>query len=59
LKALGEEGMIRELIQYLQVAENLFFRNQTYLGTPIYNAVLHSLVDAKEVSTSHPQYVII
>lgn len=48
LKALGAEGMIRELIQYLQVAENLFCRNNTYLGTPIYNAVLHSLVEAKE-----------
>jgi hypothetical protein len=59
LKALGAEGMIRELIQYLQVAENLFCRNKTYLGTPIYNAVLHSLVEAKEVSTSHTHCVII
>lgn len=48
LKALGAEGMTRELIQYLQVAENLFCRNNTYLGTPIYNTVLHSLVEAKE-----------
>lgn len=48
LKALGAEGMIRELIQYLQVAENLFCRSNTYIGTPIYNTVLHSLVEAKE-----------
>ncbi|XP_034675182.1 pentatricopeptide repeat-containing protein At1g76280 isoform X5 [Vitis riparia] len=48
LKALGAEGMIRELMQYLHVAENQFFRTNTYLGTPIYNTVLHSLVEAKE-----------
>ena len=52
LKALGAEGMIRELMQYLHVAENQFFRTNTYLGTPIYNTVLHSLVEAKEVSAS-------
>ncbi|KAI5341764.1 hypothetical protein L3X38_009639 [Prunus dulcis] len=49
LKALGAEGMIRELIQYLDVAENIFCRNNIYLGTPIYNTVLHSLVEAQEV----------
>ncbi|CAK9178337.1 unnamed protein product [Ilex paraguariensis] len=48
LKALGAEGMIRELIQYLQVAENLFSFSNSFLGTPIYNTVLHSLVEAKE-----------
>ncbi|XP_048444515.1 pentatricopeptide repeat-containing protein At1g76280 isoform X1 [Pyrus x bretschneideri] len=48
LKALGTEGMIRELIQYLHVAENLFCRNNVDLGTPMYNTVLHSLVEAKE-----------
>lgn len=48
LKALGAEGMIRELMQYLHVAENQFFCTNTYLGTPIYNTVLHSLVEAKE-----------
>ncbi|XP_019453377.1 PREDICTED: pentatricopeptide repeat-containing protein At1g76280 [Lupinus angustifolius] len=49
LKALGEEGMITELIQYLQVAENLFFygRNPS-LGTEMYNIALHYLVKAKE-----------
>ncbi|BBG96352.1 hypothetical protein Prudu_005134 [Prunus dulcis] len=37
------------LIQYLDVAENICCRNNIYLGTPIYNTVLHSLVEAKEV----------
>jgi len=50
LKALGEEGMIRELIQYLHLAENLFIYRSPSLGTPMYNTVLHYLVEAKEVS---------
>ncbi|XP_050234467.1 pentatricopeptide repeat-containing protein At1g76280 isoform X2 [Mercurialis annua] len=48
LKALGAEGMTRELIHYLRMAEDLFCGSNTYLGTPIYNAVLHSLVEAGE-----------
>ncbi|KAK7280796.1 hypothetical protein RJT34_25863 [Clitoria ternatea] len=48
LKALGEEGMIRELIQYLHVAENLFIYRNPSLGTDMYNIVLHYLVEAKE-----------
>ncbi|BBG96358.1 hypothetical protein Prudu_005143 [Prunus dulcis] len=48
MPTLGAEGMIRELIQYLDVAENIFCRNNIYLATPIYNTVLHSLVEAKE-----------
>ncbi|XP_071703680.1 pentatricopeptide repeat-containing protein At1g76280 [Rutidosis leptorrhynchoides] len=43
LKALGSEGMISGLIHYLHVAENRFTG-----GTPIYNIVLHSLIEAKE-----------
>lgn len=41
LKALGAEGMIRELIQY-------FRDSKTPLGTPTYNTVLHSLVESQE-----------
>lgn len=48
LKALGAEGMINELIQYLHVVENQFSHSKTLMGTPVYNTVLHSLVDAKE-----------
>lgn len=47
MKALGAEGMIKDL---LKKAEDLFYRNNSYVGTPIYNSVLHSLVDANEVS---------
>lgn len=46
--------MMKELIQYLNVADNLFSRNGTYLGAPIYNTVLHSLVEAKEVGAFKP-----
>ncbi|KAL6995956.1 hypothetical protein U1Q18_006094 [Sarracenia purpurea var. burkii] len=49
LKALGAEGMVRELIQYLRVAESQFSRGYFCLGTSSYNTVLHSLVEAKEV----------
>lgn len=50
LKALGTEGMMKELIQYLRVAEDQFSHGNTYIGIPIYNTVLHGLVEAKEVS---------
>lgn len=49
--------MIREMIHYLHVAESLFSRNGTYLGIPIYNMVLHSLVEAKEVGTLEPCFL--
>ncbi|XVF35846.1 hypothetical protein REPUB_Repub19eG0006300 [Reevesia pubescens] len=52
LKALGAEGMTRELLQYLHVAENLFCHTNNYLGAPIYNTVLHSLVEAEESHTA-------
>lgn len=48
LKALGAERMIEELIHYLHVAETIFSRSGTSPGTPIYNVVLQSLVNAKE-----------
>lgn len=41
--------MVRELIQYLRVAENQFSRGYSCLGTASYNIVLHSLVEANEV----------
>lgn len=47
LKALGSEGMVQELLKYLHRAESQFSHNN-YLGTDTYNAVLHSLVEAKE-----------
>ncbi|XAR61556.1 hypothetical protein NMG60_11016012 [Bertholletia excelsa] len=49
LKALGAEGMVRELIQYLHMAENQFSRGYSCIGTATYNVVLHSLVEAQEV----------
>lgn len=54
LRALGAEGMIKELIHYLHMAENYFSGNNTHVGTPIYNTVLHSLVEANEVGALKP-----
>ncbi|MED6124204.1 hypothetical protein PIB30_056858 [Stylosanthes scabra] len=48
LRALGAEGMIRELVRYLHVAEDLFIYSNRSLGTDIYNTVLHYLVEAGE-----------
>lgn len=50
LKALGMEGMINELLRYLRLAENPLSSAYSFLAAPIYNIVLHSLVDAREVS---------
>ncbi|XP_021761214.1 pentatricopeptide repeat-containing protein At1g76280-like [Chenopodium quinoa] len=47
LKAFGSEGMVQELLKYLHRAESQSLVNN-YLGTDIYNTVLHSLVEAKE-----------
>ncbi|KAH9329241.1 hypothetical protein KI387_001349, partial [Taxus chinensis] len=49
LKAFGAEGMIKEVVQYFHVAEDLFnCRDAPLLGTSIYNVVVHALVQAKE-----------
>ncbi|KAH9297348.1 hypothetical protein KI387_029030, partial [Taxus chinensis] len=49
LKAFGAEGMIKEVVQYFHIAEDLFNgRDVPLLGTSIYNVVLHALVQAKE-----------
>lgn len=53
LKALGTEGMIKELIQSLHSAEDMFSRRRSFPNTSIYNTVLHSLVEAEEVNTSY------
>ncbi|KAF9597742.1 hypothetical protein IFM89_021229 [Coptis chinensis] len=52
LKALGAEGMIKELIHYLSVAKTQFFLANTMEGTIIYNSVLYSLFEADEVGDS-------
>ncbi|XP_058115030.1 pentatricopeptide repeat-containing protein At1g76280 isoform X4 [Magnolia sinica] len=56
LKALGAEGMIRELIQYLQVADNQFCHTYAYKGTVMYNTVLHALVEAKEILLANEDF---
>lgn len=48
LKALGSEGMIGDLMEYLHRAEQLFSQQNTYVGLSIYNTVLHSLVEGGE-----------
>lgn len=59
LKALGMEGMIKELVQYLRVAENPLSSANSFLGTPIYNIVLSSLVDTGEVRASFTHFTFV
>ncbi|KAI4388505.1 hypothetical protein MLD38_000826 [Melastoma candidum] len=48
VRVLGQEGMIKELIEHLQVAQNIDIPSDFHLVTPVYNTVLHSLVEANE-----------
>ncbi|CAA6671155.1 unnamed protein product [Spirodela intermedia] len=48
IRALGNEGMITEMLQYFHLAETLFLHPKSYSRTVMYNNVLHSLVDARE-----------
>lgn len=41
--------MVNDMIRHLQNAENFSFHSNMYLGTPTYNIVLHSLLEANEV----------
>ncbi|KAK4782144.1 hypothetical protein SAY86_016246 [Trapa natans] len=48
IRALGHEGMIKEVIRYLRLAEDLSCRNNMQLETPVYNTVLYALTAAEE-----------
>lgn len=48
LKALGAEGMIRDMMHYLNTSSNHLCLVNNDLGTAMYNIVLHSLVEAKK-----------
>lgn len=50
IRALGDEGMIEEMLQYPKVAENMLWQADSHQKTDMYNVVLHALVVAKEVS---------
>ncbi|XP_031123104.1 pentatricopeptide repeat-containing protein At1g76280 isoform X2 [Ipomoea triloba] len=52
LKALGTRGLVKEMIQFLQAAENPIPHYQSSLGTSLYNTVLHVLVRAKETNAA-------
>ncbi|XP_038987997.1 pentatricopeptide repeat-containing protein At1g76280 isoform X2 [Phoenix dactylifera] len=48
IRALGAEGMIQEMLGYLNVAENMFWQTDPYQKSDMYNIVLDALVKAKE-----------
>ncbi|XP_049932880.1 pentatricopeptide repeat-containing protein At1g76280 isoform X2 [Nymphaea colorata] len=48
MRVLGAEGLIREMIHYLDVAEHYVTGNDASAFTAMYNTVLHELVETKE-----------
>ncbi|XP_073011123.1 pentatricopeptide repeat-containing protein At1g76280 isoform X2 [Typha latifolia] len=48
IRALGAEGMIQEMLQYLNVAESMLWMMDPYKRSDMYNTVLHALVKSKE-----------
>ncbi|KAF8694746.1 hypothetical protein HU200_037832 [Digitaria exilis] len=48
IRALGAEGMIEEMLRYLNIAENVSWNIDHYEKSDLYGTVLHALVKAKE-----------
>ncbi|KAL6844844.1 hypothetical protein ACP4OV_025503 [Aristida adscensionis] len=48
IRAFGAEGMIEEMLRYLNVAENVLWNMDPYHKSDLYCIVLHALVKAKE-----------
>jgi len=48
IRAYGAEGMIEEMLRYLNVAENILWDINPYQKSDLYSVVLHALVQAKE-----------
>ncbi|KAJ8459891.1 hypothetical protein OPV22_032817 [Ensete ventricosum] len=48
IRALGAEGMIQDMLRYLDIAENLLWQTDAHQTNDLYNIVLHALVNAKE-----------
>jgi len=49
IRAFGSEGMIEEMLRYLNIAENILWNINPYQKSDLYSIALHALVDAKEV----------
>jgi hypothetical protein len=49
IRSFGAEGMIEEMLRYLNVAENVLYNMDPYQKSDLYGIVLHALVKAKEV----------
>lgn len=49
IRAFGAEGMIEEMLRYLNIAENVLWNMDPDQKSDLYGTVLHALVKAKEV----------
>jgi hypothetical protein len=54
IRAFGAEGMIEEMLRYLNVAESVLSNMDPYQKSDLYGIVLHALVKAKEVQVYCP-----
>ncbi|XP_020083577.1 pentatricopeptide repeat-containing protein At1g76280 isoform X1 [Ananas comosus] len=52
IRAVGAEGMIQEMLRYLNVAENMLWHIDPYQNSDMYNTVLHALVKSKDTHTA-------
>lgn len=48
IRAFGAEGMIEEMLRYLNIAENTLWNINPYQKSDLYSTALHALVDVKE-----------
>lgn len=48
IRAFGDEGMIEEMLRYLNVAEKVLWNINPYQKSDLYSVALHALVKAKE-----------
>ncbi|URE38979.1 PPR repeat [Musa troglodytarum] len=56
IRALGAEGMLQDMLRYLDIAENLLWQTDAHQTNDLYNIALHALVKAKEVLLANEDF---
>ncbi|XP_040383427.1 pentatricopeptide repeat-containing protein At1g76280 isoform X2 [Oryza brachyantha] len=58
IRALGAEGMIEEMLKYLNVAENVLWNMDPYQKSDLYCIALHALVKARDFRKAIKTFMI-
>uniref|UniRef100_A0A0D9XER6 Pentacotripeptide-repeat region of PRORP domain-containing protein n=1 Tax=Leersia perrieri TaxID=77586 RepID=A0A0D9XER6_9ORYZ len=58
IRAFGSEGMIEEMLRYLNVAENVIWNMNPYQRSDLYCIALHALVKAKDTHKAIKTFMI-